>query len=189
MSAARPEILCVVDRPHWAHDRKTDALARELAGEFRIVKRYQSDVTAADITRADCILLYYWLQVARLEGEARDALERARGRLVLGICSEFELSGDWREPGLTMLNELPRAVFVNSERLRGMFGQHLRPPVHYTPNGVDTRFFRPAAAHRVEDDSAIRVGWAGSLTNRSAGHRGVHEFIAPGVSAVGGAEL
>jgi len=30
----RPIVLCVVDRPHWAHDRKTDALARVFGGAY-----------------------------------------------------------------------------------------------------------------------------------------------------------
>ena len=58
MSAAeRPRVLCVVDRPGWAHDRKTDALARELAPSYAIVKRYQSEVTPADVAAADLVLL------------------------------------------------------------------------------------------------------------------------------------
>jgi glycosyltransferase involved in cell wall biosynthesis len=35
----------------------------------------------------------------------------------------------------------------------------------------------------------LRVGWAGSLNNQGAEHRGVHQLIAPAVAAVAGAEL
>jgi glycosyltransferase involved in cell wall biosynthesis len=180
----RPVVLCVVDRPGWAHDRKTDALASALAGSYEIVKRYQAEVTAGDLERADCVLLYYWLQVERLSS-LRDVL-RSR-RLVLGICSHYELSGAWREPGLATLDDLPSAVFVNNRLLLDEFGPRLGRPVYYTPNGVDTEFFRPAPAAR--RPGPLRVGWAGSLTNHGAEHRGVHEFIAPAVEMAGGAEL
>jgi glycosyltransferase involved in cell wall biosynthesis len=186
----RPVVLCVVDRPHWAHDRKTDALARELRGAYEIVKRYQADVSADDLERADCVLLYYWLQVERL-GPLREVLRRLRERLVIGICSHFELEGARRAPGLATLEEFARTVFVNNRLLLEEFGPALERPVYYTPNGVDTELFQPAAAPRpaVPLLGTLRVGWAGSLTNHGAEHRGVHEFIAPAVAAVAGAEL
>jgi glycosyltransferase involved in cell wall biosynthesis len=186
-SIPRPVVLCIVDRPGWAHDRKTDALARELRGAYQIEKRYQADVSAHDLKHADCVLLYYWLQIERLS-PLRAALLRLRERLVVGICSHFELGGAWRAPGLTTLEEFARAVFVNNRLLLQEFGPELKAPVYYTPNGVDTEFFRPAAAPR-PSSRTLRVGWAGSLTNHGAEHRGVHEFIAPAVAAVAGAEL
>jgi glycosyltransferase involved in cell wall biosynthesis len=179
-------VLCVVDRPGWAHDRKTDALAAALGGSFEIVKRYQAEVTADDLKRADCVLLYYWLQAERLS-HLCEVLRSLRDRLVIGICSHYELDGAWREPGLATLDELASAVFVNNRLLFEEFAPQLGRPAHYTPNGVDTAFFRPATA--VREPQRLRVGWAGSLTNQGAAHRGVHEFIAPAVAAVDGAEL
>jgi glycosyltransferase involved in cell wall biosynthesis len=183
--APRPVVLCVVDRPGWAHDRKTDALARELRGAYQIEKRYQAEVSARDLESADCVLLYYWLQIERLS-PLREVLQRLRERLVVGICSHFELGGAWREPGLATLEEFARAVFVNNRLLLAEFGPELQKPVYYTPNGVDTKFFRPAAPR--PPSGTLRVGWAGSLTNHGAEHRGVHEFIAPAAAAAG-AEL
>jgi glycosyltransferase involved in cell wall biosynthesis len=187
----RPLVLCVVDRPGWAHDRKTDALARQLrggsAGGYEIVKRYQADLSADDLARADGVLLYYWHQAERLR-PLRAALQRLRGRLMIGICSHVELEEEWRTPGLAALAELAGAVFVNNRLLLDEFGPELRMPVYYTPNGVDTEFFRPAPAPRPPSPT-LRVGWAGSLDNQGAEHRGVHECIAPAVAAVPGAEL
>jgi glycosyltransferase involved in cell wall biosynthesis len=177
----------VVDRPHWAHDRKTDALARALGGSYEITKRYQAEVSADDLERADCVLLYYWLQIERLP-HLREVLGRLGDRLVIGVCSHNELAGAWRAPGLATLAELARAVFVNSRLLLDEVRPLLTRPVYYTPNGVDTGFFRPAAASK-EPVRPLRVGWAGSLANHTAEHRGVHEFIAPAVEAVGGVEL
>jgi glycosyltransferase involved in cell wall biosynthesis len=160
-----------------------------LGGAFEIVKRYQAEVSAADLERADCVLLYFWLQVEQL-GHLAEVLRRLRDRLVIGICSHYELSGAWREPGLATLAELARAVFVNNRLLLEEFGPLLSQPVYYTPNGVDTELFRPAVPPSPPAPSrSLRVGWAGSLTNHGAGHRGVHEFIAPAVAAVEGAEL
>jgi glycosyltransferase involved in cell wall biosynthesis len=153
------------------------------------VKRYQAEVTAEDLERADCVLLYYWLQVERLS-HLREALRSLRGRLVIGICSHFELDGAWREPGIAALDEMACAVFVNNRLLLEEFGPRFRKLVYYTPNGVDTEFFRPPATARPpEPPRPLRVGWAGSLKNQGAEHRGVHEFIAPAVAALEGAEL
>ncbi len=181
-----PSILCVVDRPGWAHDRKTDALARALAGRYRIVKRFQAEVTAADIEAAEGVLLYYWLQVERLP-HLRPLLAARRDRLLIGVCSHYELEGAWREPALQTLDELAGGVFVNNMALFDELSPLLRKPLHYTPNGIDTELFKPAAAAR-EPGSPLRVGWAGSLANQGAERRGVHEVIAP-AAAIAGAEL
>lgn len=185
----RPIVLCIVNRPDWAHDRKTDGLARALGGSYEIVKRFQAELTAADLERADCVLLYFWLQVEALS-HLREELRKLRDRLVMGICSHYELDGAWRAPGLATLEELARAVFVNNRLLLEEFEPLLSRPVYYTPNGVDTGFFRPAVPPSPPAPMrSLRVGWAGSLTNHGEGHRGVQEFIAPAVAAVEGAEL
>ena len=80
---------------------------------------------------------------------------------------------------------------MNNRLLLEEFGPALNRPVYYTPNGVDTELFpagRGAEPAR-PPGRTLRVGWAGSLTNQGAEHRGVHEFIAPAVAAVAGAEL
>ena len=133
------------------------------------------------------MLLYYWLQIERL-APLRAELLRLRDRLVIGICSHYELSGDWRTPGLATLNEFARAVFANNRLLLEEFGPQLGKPIYYTPNGVDTRFFQPPVETPTTSARPQRVGWAGSLTNHGSEHRGVHEVIVPAVEAAG-AEL
>lgn len=185
-SPTEPQVLCIVNRPNWAHDLKTRALTSALAGHYRLVTRYQSDVTESDIDSADLVLVYFWLQIDELPHLAR-AFKRARGRLLLGVCSEYELEGRWRRPGLTMLSRLPRAVFAINQVLARTLEAALGREVFYTPNGVDSQFFRPSDAPRRE--GPFRVGWGGSLKNHTAEHRGVPNFIAPAVAAVEGAEL
>lgn len=159
-----------------------------MAGTYEIVKRYQAEVTVDDLDRADCVLLYYWLQIERLS-PLRAELLRRRDRLVVGICSHYELDGAWRAPGLGTLEEFARAVFANNRLLLEEFGPQLGPPIYYTPNGVDTEFYRPAMAEAPPKTAGVlTVGWAGSLTNHGSEHRGVREVIAPAVEAAG-AEL
>jgi hypothetical protein len=183
---SRPAILCIVNRPGWAHDIKTRALSEALAGEYRLVTRYQSEVTAEEILSADLVLVYYWLQVAELP-HLRAAFEHVRDRLMLGVCSEYELEGAWRKAALRMLAHLPCAVFANNLKLARELSAALQREVLYTPNGVDPGFFGPAISPPAV--TPFRVGWAGSLTNHSPSHRGVREFIAPAVHELGGAEL
>ncbi|HEV8240616.1 MAG TPA: glycosyltransferase [Thermoanaerobaculia bacterium] len=181
-----PRIVCVVDRPHWAHDRKTDALARALAGSHRLVKRFQAELTADDLERADGVLFYYWLQVQRLP-HLRRTLGALRDRVLIGVCSHYELEGDWRAPALATLNELAAGVFVNNRLLQDELAPLLRPPLFYTPNGVDTDLFSPGES-AAAPARRLRVGWAGSLGNQGSERRGVHEVIAPAAERVG-AEL
>jgi len=186
MVSARPLVLCIVDRPGWAHDRKTAALAAALAERYQLVTRYQSEVSEADVETADLVLVYYWLQIDAL-WRLKRVFKRVRDRLMLGACSEYELQGRWRKPGLAMLSTLPQAAFANNLKLAKQLEAELRREVFYTPNGVDTTFFRPAASP--PPAAPLRVGWAGSLKNQTSAHRGVHDFIVPAVDAVNGAEL
>ena len=183
---ARPLVLCIVNRPGWAHDHKTRALTAALAEKYRLVTRYQAEVSAADILAADLVLVYYWLQIDELPRLAR-VFESVRDRLMLGACSEYELEGAWRKPGLAMLATLPRAVFANNLTLAKRLETEIEREVFYTPNGVDTSFFAPAA--EPPPSVPLRVGWAGSLKNHTSLHRGVEQFIAPAVAAVEGTEL
>jgi glycosyltransferase involved in cell wall biosynthesis len=184
---ARPVVLAIVDRSGWTHDRKTRALAAALEAEYRLVTRYQAEVSEADIDAADLVLVYYWLQVDRLSRRLKRVLKRVRDRLMIGACSEYELDGAWRTPGLAMLARLPRALFANNLKLAQYLEATLGRDVFYTPNGVDTNFFRPAGTP--PPPAPLRVGWAGSLKNQTSVHRGVDQFIAPAVAAVERAEL
>jgi glycosyltransferase involved in cell wall biosynthesis len=183
---ARPRILCIVNRPGWAHDHKTRALAATLSGQYDLITRYHADVCEADIDSADLVLVYFWLQIDELSRLGK-AFDRARDRLLLGACSDYELEGKWRKPGLAMLARLPRAVFANNLKLARRLETDLGRKVFYTPNGVDTSFFTPAITP--PPPGSLRVGWAGSLKNHTSVHRGVREFIEPAVENVRDAQL
>ncbi len=115
-ASARPRVLCVVNRPGWAHDRKTDALVRVLGDRYDLDKRFQADVTAADFEAADAILFYYWLQIDELP-HLRPLLRARRDRLLIGVCSHHELDGAWRNAGPRHALRAARAVFVNNRLL------------------------------------------------------------------------
>jgi glycosyltransferase involved in cell wall biosynthesis len=190
MSSLRaPRVLAIADRPGWAIDRKAHNLQRVLAGRFDIVIRYQHEVIDADLDAADIVMVFYWLETLKMTQLREDALERCADRLVMGICSHFELEGERREPGLRLLDRLPRAVFANNRLLQRENAPRLRVPVLYTPNGVDTTFFHPPSQPRARNAGELRVGWAGSLLNQGPAHRGFHDVIEPAVAAVPGAIL
>jgi glycosyltransferase involved in cell wall biosynthesis len=163
-------ILAIADRPGWAIDSKARNLRRILAGRFDLIVRYQHEVTEPELEAADLVMIFYWLEIPKMPLPAA-ALERSADRLVIGICSHRELEGDFRERGLATLNRLPRAVFANNLRLQREYAPLLDVPVHYTPNGVDTTFFRPSVEARKRVAGQLRVGWAGSLANHGAEHR------------------
>jgi glycosyltransferase involved in cell wall biosynthesis len=183
-----PRVLAIADRPGWAIDRKTQNLRRALAGSYEIVPRFQHEVTVDDLDSCDLVLLYYWLQLTKLSVPESELAARS-DRLLLGICSQFELEGERREPGLAVLRRLPRAVFANNRGLVRAHRDAIGRPIHYTPNGVDTTFFSPAPVRRARRPGELRVGWAGSLTNQGPEHRGLDAVIRPAVDALPGATL
>src|SRR6266850_1912462 len=186
MSNSLPRILFIVDVPNWAHDLKTQNLTRVLGNDYDIQKRFQTEVTATDLHGADLILVYYWIQFEAMKPLA-SSFKKYSEKVVVGVCSNWELESERREPGLAILREFARAVFVNNLFLYREYQPILDLQVFYTPNGVDTNFFHPAP-HK-ELSSALRVGWAGSLTNHTPGYKGYHDLIVPAVDALDGVEL
>lgn len=183
-----PRILAIADRPGWAIDNKTTNLQRALAGRFDIVKRFQHEVTEADVGAADIVLIFYWLELLKMPLPESLLAERSQ-RLLIGICGQAELSGEFRERGLAALRRLAQVVFVNNRGLEQEFAPLLDVPVHYTPNGVDTTFFHPPSESSQRQAGEIRVGWAGSLGNFGPAQRGFHDVIEPAVASVSGATL
>jgi glycosyltransferase involved in cell wall biosynthesis/GT2 family glycosyltransferase len=183
---ACPRILFIVDLPNWAHDFKTQNLARVLGKDFDIRKRYQAEVTPDDLNQADLIVVYYWLQLRAMK-TLLPWFKLNRDKLLVGICSNWELERRLRRPGLRVLRKWARAVFVNNLSLYREYQPAFDVPVFYTPNGVDTGFYHPPL--NAEPSSVLRVGWAGSLSNREPGYRGYQELVLPAVKALDGAEL
>jgi len=183
-----PRVLTIVDRPGWAVERKALNLRRHLAGRYDVVLRYQHEVVAADLDAVDLVVIFYWLQLRKVQFSTED-LARRSDRLLIGICSEFELEADRREPGLEVLRTLPRAVFANNARLARTYGGLIDRPMYETPNGVDTSFFtaRRRRSRWRRRSGSLRVGWAGSLTNQGPDHRRVDAVLRPAVERVDGA--
>ena len=171
----RPRILTIVDSPGWAHDRKSEALRRELSDEFDIHKCYHAELRPEDLDRADLILVYYWLQLAG-SPDIVAAMERNRDKLVLGICSHAELEGEKGSEGVALLQQYGRAIFVHNRLLLEEWRRVFDKPVHYTPNGVDLSFFQPSIQSR--RPGPLRVGWAGSLENFGRELRGFDLIVA-----------
>ena len=137
-----PKVLVVVGAPNWAHDYKTRSLQRTLGDGYQILKRFHSDLTEADLDGSDLILVYFWLQFDRLK-HLEAAFQRNRRKLLVGVCSRYELEGERRDPALATLRQMARGVFANNLLLYQELQPLLDVPVFYTPNGVDTDFYRP----------------------------------------------
>jgi len=181
-----PRILFIVDSPNWAHDFKTRNLARVLGHDYDIRKVFQTEVTADDLKQADLIVVYYWLQLKAL-GPLLPSLERNREKVLVGICSSWELERPRRREGLRVLRSWARAVFVNNLSLYNEYRPKFDVPVFYTPNGVDTGFFRPAVDKK--SSSWLQVGWAGSLATFGPGYKGYIELIVPAAKTLDGVKL
>src|SRR5438477_8136673 len=89
-SNSRPRILFIIDRPNWAHDFKTQNLARVLGHDYDILSRYQTEVTPHDLNHADLIVVYYWLQFKVMQS-LLPWFECNRDKLLVGITSNWEL--------------------------------------------------------------------------------------------------
>lgn len=179
-------ILFIVDHRNWAHDFKTTNLARALANQYDIRKLYQDEVTAEDLDRADVLVVYYWFQLEKMQRILGD-LRRNSHKLAMGVCSHSEIEGIRGEEGIATLREWARCVFALNLQLYNTCQSVLEAEVFYTPGGVDTNFYQPATEKRPA--GAMRVGWAGSLTNHGPDHRGYHDLIVPAVALLADVEL
>ena len=178
------QILIIVDKPNWAHDHKTRNLERTLGDRYNIIKKYEADLTESDLDEAELIQIYYWMQLDRMP-ELEIAIRRNMRKVLIGVCSHIELEDARREKGLAWLKEA-RAVFFVNRLLYDEISHQLNVPVFYTPNGVDTSFFRPGSPR--SRGETLRVGWAGSLKNQGLEQRGFH-LIVEAVKSVQRCEL
>lgn len=181
----RPEILIIVDRPNWALDIVTENLLHAMGDKYRIVKKYQSEVTEADIIQADLVQVYYWLQLLRMN-VPDSIINQNLHKLLIGYCGHVLLEGERREPGLAWMRK-PRAVFAISQLLFREIQPLIDVPVFYAPLGVDTTFFTPGPP--MQSIRPLRVGWVGSLDNHGPEQRGFYNLIVPATDAVEDVEL
>src|SRR5688572_6025196 len=183
-----PKVLVVVGAPNWAHDYKTRSLQLTLGDEYQIIKRFHPDLTEADLDNADLILVYFWMQFPRLK-HLEAAFMRNRRKLLVGVCSHFELEGERRDPALATLRQMARGVFANNLLLHRELRPLLEAPVFYTPNGVDTNFYRPRCeAHpslqpetfRREKRNAFQAEWKAPLGSISGLLKNLSGILAGG---------
>ena len=114
-----------------------------------------------------------------------------RGRTLTGLHSHHSFDGRATQPdrsvappeGLVRFLAGYAGVNAVSRRLAELFGD-AGLDVAYTPNGVDTELFAPAA--EIAAGGPLRVGYSGSL--KHDWRKGISEFIRP-ASALDGVEL
>jgi glycosyltransferase involved in cell wall biosynthesis len=187
-NSPNPKLLFIVNAPNWAHDYKTRCLQRTLGGEYQILKRFQSDVTEADLESADLILVYFWLQFDGMK-HLEAAFMRNRRKLLVGVCSHYELAGEWREPGLATLRRMARGVFANNLLLYQELQPLIAAPMFYTPNGVDTDFYclPPASASTTQPETFSGEERNGFRARLKAPLSSISSFVKK-LSGIGGDE-
>jgi glycosyltransferase involved in cell wall biosynthesis len=184
-SSPQHQILIIVDKHGWAQDHKTRNIQKALSNRYTIIKKYQDEVTEADLEQADLIQVYYWMQFSRM-AQLESVFKRNVNKLLIGVCSHYELENERHEPALAWLRQA-RAVFALNQLLYQEVLPQLEVPVFYTPNGVDTGFFVPGSVR--QSKGTLRIGWAGSLKNQGPEQRGFNNLIVPAVESVDGCEL
>jgi glycosyltransferase involved in cell wall biosynthesis len=157
-----------------------------LGNDYDIQKRYQTEVTAVDLDRADLILVYYWYQFEAMQ-RLGACFRKHRQKLLIGVCSHAEIEGVRGEIGRALLTDLARGIFMVNAILFRDHAKLFDAPVFYTPNGVDVEFYKPITGK--QSSSPLRVGWAGSLNNQTPQHRGYYDLIVPAVSSVESVQL
>jgi glycosyltransferase involved in cell wall biosynthesis len=182
----RHRILFVVDCPGWAHDYKTASITRVLETQFEFRRVYQDDLIEEDLDSADLIVIYYWLQIPHLR-HLRRCLKKHRHKVLIGICSHWEIEGSRRRGAIRTIRDYASAIFVNNqllfERTRPLFDA----TIFLRPNGVDVDFFMPGPSRSASE--ILRVGWAGRFDKFEEGYDGYRDFIVPAVKHARGWEL
>ena len=134
------------------------------------------------------ILVYFWLQFGGLK-HLEAAFTRNRRKLLVGVCSHFELEGERRDPALATLRRMARGVFANNLLLDHELRPLLGVPVFYTPNGVNTDFYRPRGethpsaqpeTFRREERNGFQANLRAPLSSISSLVRNLSEFGAGG---------
>jgi glycosyltransferase involved in cell wall biosynthesis len=176
-------VLLLIDVLHWALELKSRQIQHRIHPEFEITVVCDDQLNASQLASYDLVCVYFWQQIG-LRPHLLEAFEACRDKLLIGICAHDLMEGAWRKPGLELMRRFARAVFVNNRLLLTEYEDKFDVPVFYTPNGVDTRFFRPRLLPR-RQPGPMRVGWAGSLSNHGPEQRGFHDVIVPAAAAAG----
>lgn len=193
----RSRVLLVCDRPNWAYDAIARALVRHDANArfaldiFHLKGR--EDELSRIAPRYGAVFVLGWQLLASLEdGEVVERLELDPDRTLTGIHSHHA----WDSRQTTPERSVPppenlvaylsrfRGVNAVSRRLTDLFRGAGLDEVAYTPNGVDTKLFRPDRPPRL--DGPLRVGFSGS--KKHDWRKGISEFIEPAAREAG-AEL
>ena len=186
-SKIKQKILFIVDAPNWAHDYKTINLQSQLSDQYDIEKCFCDNIQAENIENADLVVIYYWGQLLNQNMQnLQMVFSRSKNKILLGICSHNEMSGSNGSIALKTLKEYASAIFVNNKLLFDEFAPYFDIPVFYTPNGVDTTFYKPK--FKKCKNEYLRVGWAGSLKNHGD-IRGYYDYILPAVESIDKVEL
>lgn len=191
---ARPRVLVFADRPGWAFDRIARHLRQNLMRDFSVdvtyTQLYPMVQSAMSIGDWDIIHflwrrpLFTWLRAFGYDS----FLEKFSQGSVPRVCySVYDHQSDEAfEVEIKTLNAVgTRVGFVNRVLLSNYawVDQFLR---NYTPDGVDTRLFRPRPTWKDQSRGITpphRLTWIGnSAWGGFNDHKGLHSVLLPAVS-------
>jgi glycosyltransferase involved in cell wall biosynthesis len=176
----------LVGEPTWSIDFNCRDVRTVLRDRYELVIRYYYDLTEREIDAADLVVAQHWFILYQLAAY-EDALLRNRHKLIVGLYGPAGIEGKRLPVALEYFRKFPRALFGVSEEMCAVLRENdLGKPIYYLPTGADTTLFYPRPRPR---GRALRVGWAGSLTNAGSERRGLREYIEPAVKSLRGVKL
>jgi len=170
VSAGRPRIVLLADRPRWAFDFVARSLAARLSDRYDLAIRYVWRRPQLDPGRTDLLYVFFWgetwyrrfgfepRQVVKEVASYRWALEERWGRISAQQLVDRHLSdcGFVTTPCRRLYEEL----------------SPLRDRVLHCPNGVETGIFRPTRRRQ----GPLRIGWVG---NPNDACKGLADILVP----------
>lgn len=188
MTESLHKVLFLIDTPGWAHDYKSAQIIKHLGHKYDFRKKFHSEITEEALDEAELIVIFAAAQISVL-GNLKAAFQRNRQKIIIGICSHISMEDERRRPHLEIIENYAQFVFVNNLFLYHEFSECVSKPVYYTPNGIDTSYFRRRKEYSSRAPARFALGWAGSIDNHGSFKRGFKEFIKPAAETLPDIEL
>lgn len=178
------KVLILPDKENWAYDTIAKSLKRYNPSELKleiIPIKGNAKIIAGCYKKFDRYLIMGWQNADLVPFLPRD-------RTFVGVHSHHSWDNGKTTPNqdcvppkklAELLNSF-RGVNVVSERLRRIFSEIVGDRLFYTPNGVDTKLFKPGKRCQY---ARFCVGYSGSKSHDW--RKGVSEYILPAAKESG----
>jgi len=167
---AKPRILLLPDKRHWAFDLVARQMARILSDKYDFSIRYIHDRPRLDIKDADLFYVFWW-------GEQHQRQFDLPPERLIKEVSSYRWMYDPPEGPIAAPEMVHRylreaaMVTCTSQRMHDLL-RPLHPCVRHTPNGFDPAVFHPLGRR----GGPLRIGWAGSAADTV---KGITDILRP----------